>query len=94
MADSQTFTRTLQKINLNDPQKIIVASSSMDHQLTGTINDEGGTTLCQWVQKQFPRVPIITLPRRYFNDDEGKGYINTYGLQEDVVGLQVGVSKK
>ncbi|KAI9354044.1 muts domain V-domain-containing protein, partial [Pilaira anomala] len=94
LADSQTFTRTLQKINLNDPQKIIVASSSMDHQLTGTINNEGGTTLCQWIQKKFPRVPIITLPRRYFNDDEGKGYINTYGLQEDVVGLQVGVSKK
>lgn len=94
MADSQTFTRTLQKINLNDPQKIIVASSSMDNPQSSTVNEEVGTTLCQWIRRQFPRIPIISSPRRYFNDEEGKNYIRTYGLQEDVIGLLVGVSKK
>ncbi|KAG2230711.1 hypothetical protein INT48_003718 [Thamnidium elegans] len=94
LADSQTFTRTLQKINLNNPQKIIVASSSMDNPHIGSANEEVGTTLCQWIRRQFPRVPIISLPRRYFNDEEGKSYIRTYGLQEDVIGLLVGVSKK
>lgn len=66
----------------------------MDNPQSSTVNEEVGTTLCQWIRRQFPRVPIISLPRRYFNDEEGKNYIRTYGLQEDVIGLLVGVSKK
>lgn len=66
----------------------------MDNSHLDNKNSEGGTTLCQWIRRQFPQTPIISLPRRFFNDEEGKKCISTYGLQEDVIGLLVGVSKK
>ncbi|KAI7891675.1 DNA mismatch repair protein MutS, partial [Mucor mucedo] len=50
--------------------------------------------LCQLIRQQFPQIPIITLKRRYFNDEEGKQYITDYGLQEDTAGLLFGVSAK
>lgn len=90
MADSQTFTRTLQKINLNDPQKILVSSSSINN-----LTDVGGSSkLCQLIRHQFAQIPIIILQRKYFNDDKGKQCITDYGLQEDTAGLLVGLSTK
>jgi hypothetical protein len=58
------------------------------------ISHSGPNKLCQLVQQQFPQISIITLPRKYFNDEVGKGYINNYGLQEDAAGLLVGVATK
>lgn len=60
----------------------------------GYINQGGPSKLCQLIRQEFPQIPMITLPRKYFNDETGKSYINDYGLQEDTVGLLVGVATK
>jgi hypothetical protein len=80
-------------VHLNDPQKILVTSSSMDYNKNPT-NHGGPSKLCQSIRQQFPHISIITLPRKYFNDETGRSYINDYGLQEDTAGLLVGVTTK
>jgi DNA mismatch repair protein MSH4 len=87
LADSQTFTRTLQKVNLNDPQKILVPLYAAD-------NASETNNLMQLIQLQFPHISIVSLSRKYFNDEIGKQHINEYGLQEDAAGLLVGLSTK
>ncbi|PHZ13648.1 uncharacterized protein RHIMIDRAFT_236703 [Rhizopus microsporus ATCC 52813] len=89
-ADSTTFARTIQKINLNDPQKILV--SSFGNKRSEEIKKS--SKLCQLIEQQFPHASFIFLPRKHFNDEMGIGYIKHYGLQEDIPGLLVGVSPK
>ncbi|CEG80340.1 hypothetical protein RMATCC62417_14694 [Rhizopus microsporus] len=89
-ADSTTFARTIQKINLNDPQKILV--SSFGNKSSEEIKES--SKLYQLIEQQFPHVSFIFLPRKHFNDKMGIDYIKHYGLQEDIPGLLVGVSPK
>ncbi|KAG1463735.1 hypothetical protein G6F46_001738 [Rhizopus delemar] len=84
-ADTPTFTRTLQKIDINDPQKILMTSREAS---------ESNSTLYQLIEQYYSHITITTLSRRCFNDGAGIDYIKKYGLQEDVPGLLVGVSPK
>ncbi|KAG0750228.1 hypothetical protein G6F57_002285 [Rhizopus arrhizus] len=84
-ADTPTFTRTLQKIDINDPQKILMTSREAS---------ESNSSLYQLIEQYYSHISIITLSRRCFNDGAGIDYIKKYGLQEDVPGLLVGVSPK
>ncbi|RCH87680.1 MutS protein msh4, partial [Rhizopus stolonifer] len=88
LADSQTLTRTLQKIDLNEPQKILmpVYATDTDNPMT--------SKLSKLTELQFPHISIITLARKYFDDEQGKRYIQEYGLQEDVAGLLFGIATK
>lgn len=54
----------------------------------------GGSELCQLIRQQYHQIPIVTLRRRYFNDEEGRQYIMDYGIEEDTAGLLFGVSSK
>ncbi|CAO3697576.1 unnamed protein product [Rhizopus microsporus] len=89
-ADSTTFARTIQKISLNDPQKILV--SFVGNKCSEEIKES--SKLYQLIEQQFPHVSFIFLPRKHFNDEMGINYIKHYGLQEDIPGLLVGVSSK
>jgi hypothetical protein len=60
----------------------------------GTSNENNGNKLTALLQSEFPHIPIITLPRKYFNDEKGKNYIVDFCLQEDIAGLLFGVSTK
>lgn len=60
----------------------------------GFTENDGPSKLYQIIVRQFPNVPIISLPRKYFNDEIGKSFINNYGLQEDTAGLLFGLSTK
>lgn len=90
-ADTQSFARTLQKIHLNEPQKILVPNSSMESS-TGASSEP--SKLCQLILHNFPSVPLISLKRKFFDDEVGKKFISDYGLQEDTAGLLFGVSTK
>jgi DNA mismatch repair protein MSH4 len=70
---------------LNEPQKIIVPCYS---------NEESESKFIQLLSQQFPHIPIISLPRKHFNGEDGKQYIYNYCLQEDTAGLIVGITKK
>ncbi|CAO3674509.1 unnamed protein product [Rhizopus stolonifer] len=87
-ADTPTFTRTLQKISLCDPQKILMNSSSKE------ITSTESSKLCQLIEQCYSTIPVVTLPRKYFNDHTGIEYIKNYGLQEDIPGLLMGICPK
>lgn len=46
------------------------------------------------LQQNYSHIPIITLPRKHFNDEKGKHHIVDFCMQEDVAGLLFGVSTK
>lgn len=94
--DSQTFVRILQSVNLNEPQKILMPPYAENNQTThpGTSNENSGNKLSVLLQNEFSNIPIITLPRKYFNDEKGRQYIVDFSIQEDIAGLLFGVSTK
>ncbi|KAI9321902.1 muts domain V-domain-containing protein [Dichotomocladium elegans] len=73
VSDSQSYPRTLHKINLHDPDKILLVSSAVD----SCINQ-----LYQSIDRHFPQTNITAVPRRYFNEEAGKKMIEDYGLEE------------
>lgn len=75
---------------MNEPHKILISSSSV----VNSSVDCGGSKLFQLIKQHYSDIPIMTLQRKHFNDDEGKQCITDYGLQEDTAGLLVGVSTK
>lgn len=91
MADSQSFSRTLQSVNLNEPQKILMPLNASRRSL-----NEGSSEskLSALLQQNYPHIPIVRLQRKYFNDEKGKQYIVDFCIQEDVAGLLFGVSTK
>ncbi|KAG1103377.1 hypothetical protein G6F42_017230 [Rhizopus arrhizus] len=91
VADSQSFSRTLQSVNLNEPQKILMPLNASRRSL-----NEGSSEskLSALLQQNYPHIPIVRLQRKYFNDEKGKQYIVDFCIQEDVAGLLFGVSTK
>lgn len=60
----------------------------------GTSNENNGNKLSILLRNEFPHIPIITLPRKYFNDEKGKQHIVDLCIQEDIAGLLFGASTK
>ncbi|KAL9540650.1 hypothetical protein MBANPS3_009566 [Mucor bainieri] len=91
MADSPSFSRTLQSVNLNEPQKILMPPYAETSALS---ENNRANKLSVLLQQNYSHIPIITLPRQCFNDEKGKQHIVDYCMQEDVAGLLFGVSTK
>ncbi|KAL7330113.1 MutS protein msh4 [Mucor circinelloides] len=91
VADSQSFSRTLQSVNLNEPQKILMPLNASRRSL-----NEGSSEskLSALLQQNYPHIPIVRLQRKYFNDEKGKQHIVDFCIQEDAAGLLFGVSTK
>ncbi|KAI9020836.1 muts domain V-domain-containing protein [Phycomyces nitens] len=83
-ADSQTYTKTLHQIHLNNPQKILMP----------TPLDNGANKLCQLIEQNFSNISIETLSRSYFSDDVGMSFLRDLGIHEDASTLLLGISKK
>ncbi|KAI9487454.1 MAG: muts domain V-domain-containing protein [Benjaminiella poitrasii] len=97
LADSQTFSRIMHKVNLNNPHKILIpacttATENRDSPSHSTESNDN--KLSQLLKMHFPHIPIHFMPRKYFNNEVGRQYICDYGLQEDIPGILVGVSTK
>ncbi|KAG0170903.1 MutS protein msh4 [Apophysomyces sp. BC1015] len=61
-SDSQLYTRTMHKIQFNDPQKIVLSSALIDA--------ENGK-LYKLLIHALPHVKMVVLPRKFFQDDAG-----------------------
>ncbi|KAI7858222.1 muts domain V-domain-containing protein, partial [Circinella umbellata] len=85
VSDSQSYTRTLHKIHLNDPHKILLSNTALE---------AGASQLYQLIEHHFPDTSIITIPRKYFNDAAGMKAIEDFGLMEDAAALLLGLSSK
>ncbi|KAG0190872.1 MutS protein msh4 [Apophysomyces sp. BC1034] len=84
-SDSQLYTRTMHKIQFNDPQKIVLSSALIDA--------ENGK-LYKLLIHALPHVKMVVLPRKFFQDDAGLKYISDYGLRENAASLLLAVSTK
>ncbi|KAI8145098.1 muts protein 4 [Fennellomyces sp. T-0311] len=85
VSDSQSYARTLHKIHLNDPHKILIANTALE---------AGASQLYQLIEHHFPDTGVIAVPRKYFNDDAGMKAIRDFGLSEDAAALLLGLSTK
>ncbi|KAI9493031.1 DNA mismatch repair protein Msh4 [Zychaea mexicana] len=83
--DSQSYARTLHKIHLNDPHKILMANTALE---------AGASQLYQLIEHHIPDTSIIAVPRKYFNNDSGMKAIQDFGLLEDAAALLLGLSSK
>ncbi|KAI7883907.1 hypothetical protein K492DRAFT_205104 [Lichtheimia hyalospora FSU 10163] len=83
--DTPSYSRTLHKIHLNDPHKILFASTALE---------SGATQLYQLVNDNFPEITISVIPRKHFSDDAGMKDLQEYGLEEDASSLLLGLSTK
>ncbi|KAJ8652676.1 hypothetical protein O0I10_011683 [Lichtheimia ornata] len=83
--DTPSYSRTLHKIHLNDPHKILFANTALE---------PGATQLYQLVNENFPEISTSVIPRKYFSDDVGMKDLQEYGLEEDASSLMLGLSTK
>ncbi|KAI9254067.1 muts domain V-domain-containing protein [Sporodiniella umbellata] len=85
-ADSPSFTKTLHKISLNNPDILLLCS--------GGNQTQEKSRLVYWVQRTFPHLSLVFLPRKYFNEQEGMACVERYGLPQDLPTLTLGLSPK
>lgn len=64
--DTPSYSRTLHKVHLNDPHKILFANTALE---------PGATQLYQLVNENFPEISTSVIPRKYFSDDVGKNRV-------------------
>ncbi|CAO3606962.1 unnamed protein product [Cunninghamella echinulata] len=76
-SDLPTFTKTLHKIHLANPNKILFSASALS----------STSKLIELVEQHFSHITVISLPRKYFNEEDGLQYINHYGIEENITVL-------
>ncbi|KAI8078626.1 muts domain V-domain-containing protein [Halteromyces radiatus] len=84
ISDLPTFTKTMHKIYLANPSKILVPVSVMDQR----------SKLLELIEKHFPTIQLTSLPRKDFNDEDGIAFIKKYGMEVNVPSLTHALSTK
>ncbi|KAH7049847.1 DNA mismatch repair protein Msh4 [Linnemannia elongata] len=85
IADSQTYVRTLQKLNLYEPVEILVPTTTVD-----SVNSK----LVKIIKETMPSTTITPIARRSFNDATGLEYIKKYIVKEGSASLLLGIPTK
>ncbi|CAI2181501.1 19049_t:CDS:10 [Funneliformis geosporum] len=66
IADSQTYIKTLHKLNLFDPTEIVLSQTAFE---------PSKSKLCKVLEDNVPMASIVSIGRKYFNDAIGLNYI-------------------
>ncbi|KAG0296467.1 MutS protein msh4 [Linnemannia gamsii] len=85
IADSQTYVRTLQKLNLYEPTEILVPTTAVD-----PVNSK----LVNIIKETMPVSTITPIARRSFNDTKGLECIKKYIIKEGSASLLLGIPTK
>ncbi|KAI8393427.1 muts domain V-domain-containing protein [Radiomyces spectabilis] len=85
MMDSQLYVRTLQKIHLYEPQKIL-----LPERRTPLVKSR----VYQLIKQHFPAIAVSTLKPQYFKCDEGLNILKKHGLKKDVTPLLMTLSSR
>ncbi|KAL1921945.1 uncharacterized protein VTP21DRAFT_10587 [Calcarisporiella thermophila] len=85
IADSQTYTKTIHKLNLYDPFEILVPVISWE---------PDKTKLCKIMTESMPFAVIKPIARKYFSHATGLRYIRVYSLKENLSSLEHDISTK
>ncbi|CAG8463257.1 4619_t:CDS:10 [Acaulospora morrowiae] len=85
IADSQTYVKTLHKMNIYNPAEILLSVTAVE---------PSKSKLCKILEDNMPFATIVPIGRKYFNDATGLTYIRQYGLEEDSASLILGLTSK
>ncbi|CAG8564813.1 6493_t:CDS:10, partial [Scutellospora calospora] len=73
IADSQTYVKTLHKLNIYNPVEILLSATAVE---------PSKSKLCKILEDNMPTATIVPIGRKYFNDAAGLNYIRQYSLEE------------
>jgi hypothetical protein len=81
ICDSQFYVKTIHKIQVREPSKILVVSTACP--------PSPKSTLYSLIEESVPGLPIVPLDRGYWSETSGLQYINTKAIHEDAQMLKV-----
>ncbi|CAG8475627.1 9924_t:CDS:10 [Ambispora leptoticha] len=85
ISDSQTYVKTLHKMNLYDPAEILLSTTAFE---------PTKSKLCKILEENMQSATMTPIGRKYFNDVVGMNYIKQYALEEDSAVLILGLTSK
>ncbi|KAF9356455.1 MutS protein msh4 [Mortierella sp. AD094] len=85
LADVQTYSRTMQKLNLYEPSEILVPATAVE---------PVSSNLVRAIKENLPFSTITPVARRFFNDSTGLQYIKKYIIKEGSSSLLLGIPTK
>ena len=84
--DTQFYIKTIHKIQVFEPSKILLISSSWKH------SDK--SALLAVIEADIPDVPIFALDRRYWSESAGLDFIETLAFREDISSIKFALRGK
>ncbi|CAG8611279.1 2676_t:CDS:10 [Ambispora gerdemannii] len=85
ISDSQTYVKTLHKMNLYEPAEILLSTTAFE---------PAKSKLCKIFEENMQSAIVTPIGRKYFNDVVGMNYIKQYGIEEDSAVLILGLMSK
>ncbi|CAG8654048.1 7729_t:CDS:10 [Funneliformis mosseae] len=82
-ADSQTYIKTLHKLNLYDPSEIVLSQTAFE---------PSKSKLCKVLEDNIPMASFVPIGRKYFNDVIGLNYIKQ--AKDESTSLILGIASK
>lgn len=74
LSDDPWYSGLLMKIHIIDPCEIIVPDTIYDAK-----SETSDGKLMKFIREEFPKLSIIKLPRRHFNEAQGMELLKKYG---------------
>jgi len=84
--DTQFYIKTIQKIRVSEPSRILITSASCP--------PNPKSTLLELLQKDLPDVSIEPLPREYWSEAAGLDFVQGLAYEEDVGAIKFALRGK
>lgn len=83
ICDTQFYIKTATKLQIVEPSRVLVVSTSCPPQPK--------STLYNVIEEQLPGVRLVPLDRKYWNETAGLEYIQSLAFREDVEAIKVAI---
>jgi DNA mismatch repair protein MSH4 len=96
IVDSQTYIRTLQKLDVFDPTEILmpIASCGIGSTQPSSGGGAGKSKLCMLIERYFPGAKLVPTNRKEYNASLGIECLTKWTAPEEVEGLSFELSSK
>lgn len=86
ICDNQSFVKTINKVTIFKPSKILIISTASPPHLR--------SSLYSTIEEEVPDVPIVPLDRKYWSGNTGSEFIQALAFKEDIEGIKVAIDRK
>ncbi|KIM81717.1 hypothetical protein PILCRDRAFT_97607 [Piloderma croceum F 1598] len=83
LADCQTYVKTLHQMHLHMPFVVLVPDTFLAGGDMSSKNSASTSVLVQYIQEEFPGVPVEPVARKYWNEGGGIEFINQLCVEDD-----------